>query len=154
MTLYIFNPENDMALADGHPGYTPPAQIQQMRRELWWLPQWWAKEGDVVWNGEDRLSLPDDCRIVPWGWSAALCHQLKQAGVQESLMPSSEEIERLRQLSHRRTAVGLLQEIREQLPLDGHLAGESVLCQSIEEAEEAVAKYGHALLKSPWSSSG
>jgi hypothetical protein len=69
-------------------------------------------------------------------------------------MPSSEEIERLRQLSHRRTAVGLLQEIREQLPLDGHLAGESVLCQSIEEAEEAVAKYGNALLKSPWSSSG
>lgn len=154
MTLYIFNPENDMALADGHPGYTPPAQIQQMRRELWWLPQWWAKEGDIVWNGEDRLSLPDDCRIVPWGWSAALYHQLKQAGVQESLMPSSEEIERLRQLSHRRTAVGLLQEIREQLPLDGHLAGESVLCQSMEEAEEAVAKYGNALLKSPWSSSG
>lgn len=154
MTLYIFNPENDMALADGHPGYTPPAQIQQMRRELWWLPQWWAKEGDIVWNGEDRLSLPDDCRIVPWGWSAALCHQLKQAGVQESLMPSSEEIERLRQLSHRRTAVGLLQEIREQLPLDGHLAGESVLCQSMEETEEAVAKYGNALLKSPWSSSG
>ena len=40
MNLYIFNPENDMALADGKPGYTPPAQIQQMRRELWWLPQW------------------------------------------------------------------------------------------------------------------
>ena len=52
--LYVFNPENDMALADGHPGYTPPVQIQQMRRELWWLPQWWADEEDIVWNGEDR----------------------------------------------------------------------------------------------------
>ena len=152
--LYVFNPENDMALADGHPGYTPPAQIQQMRRELWWLPQWWAKEEDIVWNGEDRLTLEDDTRIVPWGWSPALCHQLRQAGVQESLLPSAEKLEHIRRLSHRQTAVSLLQELREELPLDGHFAGHSVLCQSIEEAEEAANAYGEALLKSPWSSSG
>lgn len=152
--LYVFNPENDMALADGRPGYTPPAQIQQMRRELWWLPQWWAKEGDIVWNGEDRLKLTDDTQILPWGWSPALRHQLEQAGVQESLLPSTEKIEQIRQLSHRRTAVALLKELREQLPLDGHIAGESVLCQSMEEVEETVNTYNGALLKSPWSSSG
>ena len=154
MTLYIFNPENDMALADGHPGYTPPAQIQQMRRELWWLPQWWAEEEDIVWNGEERLNLSDDTRILPWGWSPALCHQLGLAGVQASLLPSQDKIEQIRQLSHRQTAVSLLQELRDELPLDGHLAGQSTLCQSIEEAEETVNGYGEALLKSPWSSSG
>ncbi len=153
-TLYIFNPENDMALADGKPGYTPPAQIQQMRRELWWLPQWWAEEDDIVWNGEDRLTLEGDARIVPWGWSPALCHELRQAGMQESLLPSAEKLEHIRQLSHRQTAVALLKELREQLPLDGHLAGESTLCRSIEETEEAVNKYGEAIMKSPWSSSG
>ena len=161
-TLYIFNPENDMALADGKPGYTPPAQIQQMRRELWWLPQWWAGDDDIVWNGEDRLCLADDTRILPWGWSPALCHQLKQAGVQASLLPSAERIEHIRQLSHRQTAVSLLQELREQLPLDGHIVGESTLCQSMEEVEEAVGKMRNeenkrirnVLLKSPWSSSG
>lgn len=154
MTLYVFNPENDMALADGHPGYTPPVQIQQMRRELWWLPQWWAEDEDIVWNGEERLNLSDDTRILPWGWSPALCHQLKQAGVQESLLPSRKELEHLRQLSHRQTAVSLLQELRSELPLDGHLAGNSSLCRSIEEAEETANAYGEALLKSPWSSSG
>ena len=154
MTLYIFNPENDMALADGHPGYTAPAQIQQMRRELWWLPQWWAEEEDIVWNGEEHLGLPPDTHIEPWGWSSALCHQLKQAGVQESLLPSQDKIEQIRQLSHRQTAVSLLQELRDELPLDGHLAGQSAICQSIEEAEETVNGYGEALLKSPWSSSG
>lgn len=154
MTLYIFNPENDMALADGHPGYTAPAQIQQMRRELWWLPQWWAEEEDIVWNGEERLNLSDDTRILPWGWSPALCHQLELAGVQESLLPSPDKIEQIRQLSHRQTAVSLLQELRDELPLDGHLAGQSAICQSIEEAEETVNQYGEALLKSPWSSSG
>ena len=154
MTLYIFNPENDMALADGKPGYTPPQQIQQMRRELWWLPEWWAEEGDIVWNGEERLNLSDDTKIRPWGWSPALCHQLKQAGVQESLLPSAKELEQIRQLSHRQTAVALLGELREQLPLDGHICGESVLCQSIEEVEETVSKHEETLLKAPWSSSG
>ena len=153
-TLYIFNPENDMALADGHPGYTPPVQIQQMRRELWWLPQWWAEEDDIVWNGEDKLTLKDDTIILPWGWSPALCHQLQQAGVQESLLPSRKELEHLRQLSHRQTAVSLLQELRGELPLDGHFAGKSALCRSIEEAEETANEFGEALLKSPWSSSG
>ena len=154
MTLYVFNPENDMALADGHPGYTPPVQIQQMRRELWWLPQWWAEDEDIVWNGEERLHLSDDTKILPWGWSPALCHQLKQAGVQESLLPSQKELEQIRQLSHRQTAVSLLQELRGELALDGHLAGNSVLCRSIEEVEETTNEYGEALLKSPWSSSG
>ena len=152
--LYVFNPENDMALADGHLGYTPPVQIQQMRRELWWLPQWWADEEDIVWNGEERLNLSDDTRILPWGWSPSLCHQLKQAGVQESLLPSRKELEQIRQLSHRQTAVSLLQELRSELPLDGHFAGNSVLCRSIEEAVETANAYGETLLKSPWSSSG
>ena len=160
--LFVFNPENDMALADGKPGYTPPAQIQQMRRELWWLPEWWAKEEDIVWNGVDKLSLADDTQILPWGWSPAIRHQLKQAEVQESLLPSTERIEHIRQLSHRQTAVALLKELQEQLPLDGHLAGESTLCRSMEEVEEAIMKIrneenkriGNALLKSPWSSSG
>ena len=143
-----------MALADGKPGYTPPAQIQQMRCELWWLPQWWAEEEDIVWNGEDRLNLSDNTRILPWGWSPALCHQLKQAGVRESLLPSVEKLEHIRQLSHRQTAVALLQELREQLPMDGHFAGESTLCHTMEETEEAVNMYGEAILKQPWSSSG
>lgn len=154
ISLHIFNPENDMALANGKPGYMPPAQIQQMRRELWWLPQWWARENDIVWNGEEHLSLPDNTRILPWGWSPALCHQLKLAGVQESLLPSGKELEHIRQLSHRQTAVALLQELRGQLPLDGHIAGESTLCRTLEETEETVNRYGEALLKSPWSSSG
>lgn len=154
MTLYIFNPENDMALADGHPGYTPPAQIQQMRRELWWLPQWWAEETDIVWDGEERLHLPDDTKILPWGWSPALCHQLKLAGVQESLLPSAKDLKHLRQLSHRQTAVSLLQELREQFADAKHITGSSTLCKSIEEVKEAIANYGSALLKSPWSSSG
>ena len=47
-----------------------------------------------------------------------------------------------------------MQELRGELPLDGHFAGKSALCRSIEEAEETANEFGEALLKSPWSSSG
>ena len=63
MTLHIFNPENDMALADGGSGYTAPATIRQMRDELHWLPLWWAKDDDLVWNGEDRITLSEGDEI-------------------------------------------------------------------------------------------
>ena len=66
MKVHIFNPENDMALADGNPGYTPPAIIRQMRDELYWLPNWWAKDEDIVWNGTDKLQLkPADPQHYP-----------------------------------------------------------------------------------------
>ena len=64
MTLHIFNPENDMALADGGSGYTAPATIRQMRDELHWLPLWWAKDDDLVWNGEDRITLSEGDELI------------------------------------------------------------------------------------------
>lgn len=154
MTLHIFNPENDMALADGGSGYTAPATIRQMRDELHWLPLWWAKDDDLVWNGEDRITLSEGDEIRPWGWSAALVHQLKQAGVDEKFLPSPDQLDSLRRLSHRQTAVEALAQCREEGLLGERLAGESVLCHSEEEVEEALGRWPEALLKSPWSSSG
>ena len=154
MKVYIFNPENDMALAEGHPGYTPPALIQQMRRELWWMPNWWAKDDDIVWNGTDKLTLQPGDEILPWGWSPALVHQLRSVGVTDEFLPTKEQLDRIRQLSHRATAVGVLRQMRDELPLDGKLTGKSVLCQTADEVSAFLEEYPDAILKSPWSSSG
>lgn len=154
MKLHIFNPENDLALADGHPGYTAPASARQMRRELHWLPEWWAAEGDQVWDGESRLHLQETDEICPWGWSPALVHQLRQAGVQDTLLPDAAALERLRQLSHRRTAVEALAAMRADGLLGAALCGESMVCVSMEQAEEALARWPETLFKAPWSSSG
>lgn len=154
MKVHIFNPENDMALADGTAGYTAPSNIRQMREELHWLPLWWAEDEDKVWNGEDPLELKDGDEIRPWGWSPALVHQLRQAGVEDRFLPSSTELQKIRSLSHRRTAVDALKKCREDGLLGERLAGWSMLCQSEEEAEEALSQWPEALLKAPWSSSG
>lgn len=157
MKVYIFNPENDMALADGNPGYTPPAIIRQMRDELYWLPNWWAEDSDLVWDGEDKLQLKPGDEIIPWGWSPALIHQLRQAGVTDEFLPTDEEMERLRWLSHRQTAVEALAACKRDGLIGDVLMGESWLCRTGEEVREVVASANEKdsfLLKAPWSSSG
>ncbi len=154
MKVYIFNPENDMALADGSPNYKAPAGILQMREELHWLPTWWAEEGDVVWNGQDALTLQPGDEICPWGWSPALIRQLRRAGVADSFLPDEARMQHLRMLSHRQTAVEALAQWKRS-GLDGAaLVGNATLCHTMEEVQEAVAQYPEAMLKSPWSSSG
>ena len=49
MKIHIFNPENDMALANGTPGYTPPANIRTYRQANWRLPEKWASPEDIIW---------------------------------------------------------------------------------------------------------
>lgn len=154
MTVYIFNPENDMALADGSAGYTPPATIRQMRRELYWLPNWWAGDGDIVWDGEQKLRLKDGDRIRPWGWSPALIHQLGEAGVGQEFLPTKEEMDYIRCLSHRRTAMEALEQQKADGLLAGRLKGDCVLCRTWEETAGAMARWDDAVLKMPWSSSG
>ena len=157
MKVHIFNPENDMALADGNPGYTPPAIIRQMRDELYWLPNWWAKDEDIVWNGTDKLQLKPGDEICPWGWSPALIHQLRQAGVADEFLPSDEEMERLRWLSHRKTAVEALAACKRDGLIGEALMGASHLCKTEAEIKKilASAKEGEEfLLKAPWSSRG
>ena len=47
-TLYLFNPEHDLALASGEINYMPPASARQMATELALLPVWYAEEGSAV----------------------------------------------------------------------------------------------------------
>jgi len=150
MKVHIFNPENDLALADGKPGYTAPSSARQMRHDLYWLPKWWAAEDDMVWDGKEPLSLNEGDEICPWGWSPALIHELRQAGVADAFLPSDEQMTRLRQLSHRQTAVEALRQLNEDQVAQGFRCGESRLCHSVDEA----FAQPDTLLKAPWSSSG
>jgi hypothetical protein len=48
LKLLLFNPENDLALANNDENYIAPASVRQMGEELSFLPIFWAKRGDVV----------------------------------------------------------------------------------------------------------
>lgn len=149
MRILIFNPENDMALASGSAGYTPPANIRRYRQQNWTLPRKWAKDGDVVWDGVTsfaQLGITnfEDVEICPWGWSKAIVHELEQAGVPRRLMPTDVQLDALRCLSSRESTVAVQQE----LGLDCRV------CHSVAEIVNAVKSQGRSIMKSPWSSSG
>jgi len=171
--LHIFNPEHDIALASNLTNFTAPHAGRQLRADLCFLPALWADEGDFVlvedadnatrsfrrttrgrkcqveWVTKTQLAgLPLDA-VMPWGWDAALRHQLLRYGVDTSLLPSETTIKEIRQLSHRQTSSLVLR----QLQGDG-IVGESVLCESIEDVEQQLALHHRMVLKAPWSSSG
>ena len=149
MKLHIFNPENDMALASGSPGYTPPANIRAYRRHHWELPRQWAVPEDVVWDGESSLAHlfandADAPEICPWGWSPALVHELELAGVPRHLMPDREWLEKLRRLSGRGSTVS----VQRVLGID------ATCCESLDDVLSCLSQWGAIVMKSPWSSSG
>lgn len=60
MTIRIFNPEHDIALASGQERFTSPHAGRQLRSDLGFLPAIWAEEGDVV--------LVDDIDAAQASW--------------------------------------------------------------------------------------
>ncbi len=166
-SIHLFNPENDLALAANDPNYTPPAAALRLRHAAALLPMWWARKGDVILipegdmadearslrdryglHGEPVSQAPTGFCPEPWGWSLYTRRLFSQAGVEPQLLPSSEKLQLLRELSHRRTAI----KVHRQLQTPAHLI--PIEAFSLEEAAEAIARWGRAVIKLPWSSSG
>lgn len=168
-TLYLFNPENDMALACGDPYYMAPASARRMAAELSALPAWYAEQEATVWidsplraraiKEQFPFSLPVNWisevspiynKVCPWGWNPSLVRRLQEAGFPATAYPSADRMERIRRLSGRQTAVEVLRHLRRITPA----VGEAFVLSSVEEAEQFVFSHPRAVLKAPWSGSG
>ncbi len=174
MTLHLFNPSHDEALASGSPYYTPSAAARALEESLALLPCQYARAGDFVLVPENvclalserkiegihiisqkdipSLRQDDIAGIEPWGWDAHIVHRLRRSGICERLLPSDKTLEDIRSLSSRFSAVRLLKTLRTGLP---ECIGESRWCCSEDEALAAISAFGEkAMLKAPWSCSG
>ena len=172
-TLYVFNPEHDLALASNLSNFTAPHAGRKLRADLGYLAALWADEDGyvLVENVEQAVKAYGRLRartgggprrfvdksqlarviinkVEPWGWDLALRSFLLRYGVVEGV-PSEEEIAEIRKLSHRREAVGLLRELK----LPGTV-GDSCCADLIVEVKQNLQFYKHIVVKAPWSSSG
>lgn len=165
--LRLFNPENDLALAAGSACYTPPPAAAQLREAGALLPMWLASDGDLLLAPQElgqacalmrerfglhgNILTPEKTGSVsgcsPWGWSAATRRTFIKAGIEDSALPDSMQIESLRSLSHRRTAARLLEKL-----------GFADIPAEARDRAAALAAIdslgGEAYIKLPWSSSG
>lgn len=167
-SLYVFNPENDLALADGSWNYTAPKYAKKIRNDLQMLPVWYAEAVSAVLADKSKancdflndikrkfcnisgVTVFDACcsidKIYPWGWSQATCYQMKQL-VYDASVPSSDIIEVFRSTSHRRTTLRILQ----GLEYKGVMPKE---CHNLGDVSEFLNVFGRCIVKAPWSSSG
>ena len=171
LKLHLFNPENDLALADGSFNYCPPPAAAQIAHDLASLPLWFADGGDCV-------ALPDDVHrefhnrmssvfampaiyapsmqrsitmLSPWGWSAQMRHRFKAMGFDKALLPGDEEIGCMRVLSSRVLTIDVLSALR-----DAGVDTPPLPCyiDNIDDAVAYVNAHDRCVVKAPWSGSG
>lgn len=165
--IYYFNPENDLALANGGLNYTAPPRATQLRHDLRLLPAWLATAGDLVlcddrcdhdWLSAQGLEVDivtpaelgrlTDARLVPWGWSRATRRTLQHLGAPAALLPDAERIEAVHRLSHRRTTIAMHQQLgtpRDLIPVE---------LTSVQAVKQWAATHPGCYVKLPWSGSG
>lgn len=178
MKLFLFNPENDIALASGLRRITPPRQAVLLHQAGAMLPFWLGGEDDVVLVPSDQLesaqawhrtmrsagirgpqpvadchNLPYGCQPTPWGWSHDAKEQFVKAGFgDECFLPSTEALDRHRLLSSRAMQIPMLEELeRNGIERGGY---SPIVATDYGKVQRYVEQFGSSFLKSPWSSSG
>lgn len=167
--LYIFNPDCELAIANGGRFYTPSANVVKMEEDLAFLPAWLGSPGDLVlvkelpdvsfWDDlseklllkcipvrESELKHYSGLRGEPWGKSPKMCYWLKEKGLGEEWKPEQKEW-----YSRKKAREGL-----ELLLQNLSFLSEDILphiCSSLSELEQIIGE-GCWLVKAPWSSSG
>ncbi len=170
--LWMFYPENDVALASGLSRFTAPKNAVGLRHDCSFLLRWIASEGDVVVHYDVDREYEDSAVelfglegkqfkasdagrsnyiLRPWGWSAASRELLNRIGISSSALPSESTLERLRLLSHRRISIAISSRLADAgidippLPFEVF---------SAEELQTLLIHGKRLMIKAPWSSSG
>ncbi|MBQ9074154.1 MAG: hypothetical protein IJY30_06870 [Muribaculaceae bacterium] len=170
--IHLFNPENDLALAQGNRNYTPPPNAMALHTAGATLPMWYGNDNDVFitndtnikWIEHTKHALGINIDIydpskhktgywpAPWGWSHDAARQFAKAGVPvEKIMPT-EHIDNLRMLSHRRTTINVIKSLKETLPFE--LPTTPAEIHTAEDVIHYRNKHNGCYIKAPWSSSG
>jgi hypothetical protein len=182
--LYFFNPEHDLALANNDLNFNAPAPARQLASDLLLIPVWFAPDGSGVagsgesneWLQSMQMLFPQlsntkiygsaDFKavssIVPWGWDAALCKQISPGTgdsktldeLLKTLLPNELQLKKIRDLSHRRTAIRALRYLHAQTSLRGFLPHQGQEISNIEMVKNYSAAHAQAIFKAPWSGSG
>ncbi len=165
MHFHIFNPCNDLALADGMPWYKPPKMALQFASDCALLPLWYAAEGDFVYaeNADkewlaairerspqlNSVSVVDDfsaCtpeNFMPWGMDAAIVHRA---------LKSNPYCNQIRNYSERRNTVALSKYLRDRVGYE--MPASPVVLESMNQVQKFVNDTAKWVLKVPISGSG
>ena len=171
MKLHLFNPENDLAIADGNANYCPPPSALKIAYDLSTLPLWYADEEDAVYLPDishsqfykgmsQKFSLPNTfnsqnleiiTKCLPWGWSMYIRKKFENMGFSNEALISTETINRLRELSNRKITIEILSRLS-NLGVDIPPMPRYIV--NTDEVGEFICSMPLSVIKAPWSGSG
>lgn len=145
--MFFFNPEHDLCLANGDINFMPPASALKFGHDCASLLE------DVY---ADSANICHNQNIMVWGWNPSIRNRLKKAGIAESHLPSFTDLNNIKKLQHRRTALEGLKFIRSSVQQCNYLVCNSPIeLFSAKDAEEFIRNNpGTTMLKAPLSGSG
>lgn len=173
--LALFNPDHDLALANNDAHFNAPLSAKRFGHDLHLLPIWWDEEkvsirgteSDRCWLEMMQAIFPAllvaeivDGRALswvnsatPWGWNRSLVNELLESGMAIDRLPSDEQLHKIRELSHRETAIRAHRYLMEMESLRAVLPPEAQLLK-LRDVVAFVEKEGDVVYKAPWSGSG
>lgn len=96
--------------------------------------------------------------VEPWGWDRHIVGVLRRLGAPDRLLPTEAQLDCIRELSSRHTAVRVLEQLNRPPSAEVNAAAPvftSRWCTSEAEVNAAIRHFGGlAMLKQPWSCSG
>ena len=172
--VHLFNPQNDLALANGSPTFTPPLSALQLANAGACLPMWYGKSDEYFFgavnagwydeicaafeiNVKPKMFPAEDDIPLPWGWSAHARRYLADCGFDPHLLPSEEDIHRWRGLSSRERSAKLIADFLEKNPVlvNGNVdESRPFITGTVDSALRHINSVGIAMIKLPWSNAG
>ena len=171
--LYYFNPEHDLALANGSAHFQAPESAVDFADDLSLLPCWFAEEvasevlsdqkfdselnvlgldvGTISLFSKDNI---EEFKVEPWGWDLAVRKFFLNNGVAEKLLPTTEKIEEYKRLSHRRLTIAVMDYLRSRSIYPDSLPQNAVELKTLADVSAFAEKYKEVVFKAPWSGSG
>lgn len=180
MTLHIFNPEHDLAMACNLKNFTAPHSVRAFRTDICFLPALWAHDGDLVLV-EDITSAKKSLYRVRAQLAKSGCY----TGGNVSFITFGElsgvridtvdvwgwDISVYNKIIRSGLICDALPDTKqlESIRMLSHrknaaellntfvgtdFVGEAFLCNSEKEVTEYLSKYSRIVIKAPWSCSG
>ena len=148
--ILLFNPEHDLALANGDRHFIAPRNIREMAHDLADIMEAILPSSD---SESSFISPLASAHPVPWGWDPAVVEQFKRMGITAQELPTDDALAALSRRSERITAHQILCNFR-KAHTDNAFIGESLVARTFDEIADFAERHQHILLKAPLSGSG
>ena len=171
-SLYIFNPQHDLALANYSPYYHAPKSAITFAHDLALLPLWYssthadivAETPDLNWLDEQKKHFNQSVyihtkntteykHVHTWGWDPEVRYTLLQLGVSPTCLPSNDALNKIKELSHRQLAAEGMFYLRNAIKTI-EFPEPAMRFNTLDTIIEFTQKYPEIVLKAPYSGSG